>query len=65
MLTFFSENLATILICAGLAALVACIVWSLVRQKKAGKGCNCGGCSGCAGASICHAQKKPDPRGKS
>ena len=37
----------TVLICAGLIALMGAIVWYLVKQRKAGKsscGCSCGTC---------------------
>ncbi len=54
MLLWFQENLATILVCAVLAGVVALIIGYLVRQKKQGKtscGCNC---ASCAMRGNCH-----------
>lgn len=42
----------TVLICLGLAAFVALLVYSLVRDKKKGRSC-CGGCGGCAMNGAC------------
>lgn len=57
MLMWFSENLATIIICAGLLVIVALIIRSMIKRKKAGKtscGCNC---VGCAMSGSCHHEK--------
>ncbi len=54
MLPWLQENLATILVCAVLAGVVALIIGYLVRQKKQGKascGCNC---ASCAMRGSCH-----------
>ncbi len=57
MLQFITDNLANILIVAGLLAIVALIVANMVKKKKSGKSVGCGcGCDGCPGASICHKQ---------
>lgn len=54
MLEFITANLATILICAILAAVVGLVVFSMVRNKKSGKSsCGCG-CGGCAMKEQCH-----------
>ncbi len=48
MLQWLNANWTTILICAMLAGIVACIARSLIRQKKRGKsscGCNCAHCA--------------------
>ena len=65
MLTWFTDNLITILTLAILGGLIALAVVSLVRDKKAGKG-SCGGkCSSCALAGECHtASKTPAPKRK-
>lgn len=49
---WLSANLATILICAVLIAVVALLIYSLIRDKKKGKSC-CSGCSGCVHGSSC------------
>lgn len=54
MLAFFTENLATIIISALIAAAVICIITKLTKDKKKGKlSCGCG-CADCPSASICH-----------
>ena len=58
MLEWLSENWVNILILAGVAALVALAVISMIRDKKAGKsscGCNC---ANCALAGKCHSVSK-------
>jgi len=57
MLQFITDNLANILIVAGLLAIVALIVANMVKKRKSGKSVSCGcGCDGCPGSSICHKQ---------
>ena len=53
MFSWLASNLATVLICAALAAAVAAIVLRMVRNKK--KGCSsCGcGCGNCAMSGSC------------
>lgn len=54
MFTWITENLATILISAGLLLIVVLIIVKLVKDKKKGKsscGCNC---AHCAMAGSCH-----------
>ena len=65
MLTWITDNLITILTLALLCALVALAVFSLVRDKKNGKG-SCGGkCSSCVLAGECHTvQKTAAPKRK-
>ena len=51
MLEWLTANLGTILITAGLIVIVALIIRSIVRDKKAGIsscGAKCGGCGGSA-----------------
>ena len=56
MLAWLSQNLANIVICLLLLALVGWIVYGLVKQKKRG-GSACGsGCSGCPMSGSCHKQ---------
>ena len=50
---WLGANIGTILICAVILAVVALLVWSLIRDKKKGKSC-CGGCSGCSMNGVCH-----------
>ena len=53
MLSWLTANLGTILISAGLLAVVILIVVYLLRQKKAGKS-SCGaGCAHCAMHGQC------------
>lgn len=57
MLEWLAENIGTILITAGLIVIVALIIRSIVRDKKAGIsscGAKCGGCGACA-----HGRKMP------
>ena len=57
MLTWISENIATILICAALIAIVAAIIGSMLRNKKQGKSsCGCG-CADCPMNGSCHCEK--------
>lgn len=57
MLAFIVDNLATVLVCLVLAAIVAAIIVKLVRDRRKGKsscGCNC---AHCAMAGSCHQHK--------
>lgn len=57
MLSWIASNLATILICAVLIAVVAAIILHLVCGKKKGStSCGCG-CANCAMNGACHAKK--------
>ena len=47
MFNWIARNLSTIIICLVLAAVVALIIVSLVKDKRKGKsscGCSCGSC---------------------
>ncbi len=58
MLSWIVSNLATIAICAVLAAVVICIIIKLRRDKKKGRSaCGCG-CGGCAMKDKCHGADK-------
>jgi len=53
-MTWLAENISTIVICIILIAVVACIIMSMVRDKKKGKS-SCGaGCASCALHGKCH-----------
>lgn len=53
MFAWIAKNIGTILICLVLILIVAAIIRSMVKDKKAGKS-SCGGnCSHCGG-SCCH-----------
>ncbi len=57
MLEWLTANIGTILITAGLIVIVALIIRSIVRDRKAGIsscGSKCGGCGACAMAGKCH-----------
>lgn len=55
MFAWLSENLATVLITLGLAAVVVLIIRSMLRDKRKGKS-SCGGNCGCCPMSgACHA----------
>lgn len=57
MLTWISENIATIIICAVLLAIVATVIVGMVRNKKKGKSsCGCG-CANCPMSGKCHSKK--------
>ena len=53
MLGWLLENIATMIICAVLIAVVAVIIISMVKNKKKGvSSCGCG-CSNCAMSDAC------------
>lgn len=57
MLAWLGAHLATIVICAVLAALVALVIVYMIRNKKKGKSsCGCG-CGGCPMNGNCHLRK--------
>ena len=54
MLTWLTENLATILIGAAVLTVVSLIIASLIRNKRKGKSsCGCG-CGDCPMGGACH-----------
>lgn len=60
MLSFITDNLGTIIVCAVVLSAVTGIIIYMVRQKKKGKtscGCNC---AGCALKGSCHKQTETD-----
>ena len=57
MLTFFSMNWGTIVICMVLAGIIAAIVAKIIKDKKNGRSSCCGDCKHCAGA--CRACGRP------
>ena len=57
MLAWLSENMATIIICALLFAVVTAIIVSMVTPKKKGKSyCGCG-CADCPMSGSCYPKK--------
>lgn len=57
MLAWLTENIATMMICAVLIAVVAAIIIGMVRNKKKGKSsCGCG-CADCPLNGSCHPEK--------
>ena len=57
MLAWLTENIATMMICAVLIAVVAAIIIGMVRNKKKGKS-SCGfGCADCPLNGSCHPEK--------
>ena len=57
MLTWLMSNLATMVVCLILAAILGWIISTMVKNKKKGKSsCGCG-CSGCAMSGMCHPKK--------
>lgn len=54
MFAWLAQNYVTILLCAGLIALVAAIIASLIRDKRQGRS-SCGSnCAHCSMAGSCH-----------
>lgn len=54
MLSFITENLGTIIVCAVLIIVLAAVIAHLIQNKKKGKSsCGCG-CAGCAMKDSCH-----------
>lgn len=57
MFTWISENIATIITCMILIAVVAAIIVNMVRGKKKGKSsCGCG-CADCPMSGSCHSKQ--------
>ena len=54
MLAWLSENLATIIVCVVLIAVVAAIIFSMVRNRKKGKSSYSCGCSNCPMNGSCN-----------
>lgn len=65
MLTWLTQNIGTIVILAVLAVIFGLMLYSLIRDKKAGKSSCGGGCAGCANACYCHSRAaSKDPSSK-
>ena len=57
MLAWLTENMATIIICAVLIAVVSAIIISMIKNKKQGRSsCGCG-CGDCPMSGSCHPEK--------
>ncbi len=58
MLSWFSANLATIIVFLVVALVVGLVVFKMIKDKKAGKkSCSCG-CGGCPMKDSCHSNNK-------
>ena len=59
-MAFLMENLSTIIILLIVIAAVCLAVHTIIRDRKAGKGCGAcpGGCHGCHGSCGGHQEKK-------
>lgn len=52
-------HMGTVLVSLALAAIVACIIRSMIRDKKNGKSIHCGGdCQYCKGGCIRHGSEE-------
>jgi len=60
IIAWLGANFPSIIICAVLIAVVALLIYSLIRDKKKGRSSCCGGCSGCAMSGTCHASAKTE-----
>ena len=60
MLSWIVDNLWTVVICAGVIALVALLIRSLIRDRRAGKSSCCGSCAGCTGCAHATEEKPRD-----
>lgn len=57
MISFLVDNLGTIIIGLVVLAVLALIVFKLIKDRRKGKsGCGCG-CQNCPSAGCCHKQK--------
>ena len=53
-MTWLAANLGTILVSLVVIAIVAMIIWKMVKEKKQGKSSCSHGCSNCALHGQCH-----------
>lgn len=59
MMSWITENLATIIVGLIVLAIVVLAVRSMYKNKKAGNSCSCGSsCSGCASSGMCHTKNQ-------
>ena len=59
MFSWLCQNIATIIVCAVLIAIVALIIVYMRRKNKNGSNCSCGcGCENCALSGQCHGNDK-------
>ena len=57
MFAWLAKNAVTVIICAVLIAVVAAIVYSMIRNKKKGKSSRGCGCAECPMSGSCHPKK--------
>lgn len=58
MWEWLTQNIATVLICVAVLAVIVLAIAVLIRDKKKGKS-SCGGnCGGCPMGGMCHSNKK-------
>lgn len=56
------SHIGTIIVCAILIAVVALVIWSMVKDRKKGKSsCGCS-CSQCAMSGACHSNREKDKK---
>ena len=55
---WLKENLVTIAVCLVLAVVVGLIIWSMIRDKRAGRSPCGGNCASCGVCSGCHTAQK-------
>ena len=58
MITWFADNIATIVICLLLILIVVSIIAGMIKDKKNGKHCSCGDCGVCSMGGSCNSNKK-------
>lgn len=58
MIAWIAQNISTILISAGLIAVIAGIIIGMVSDKKRGRSCCGGACSHCSLSGKCHSGKQ-------
>lgn len=55
---FIKDNMGTIVVFLIVAAVIALIIFKLIRDRKNGKSsCGCG-CESCANSKLCHGYKE-------
>ncbi len=64
MLAWFSENLGTIIVSLVLAAVVAFVIYTMIRDKRAGKSTCSHSCGSCGMSGECHKRAEEFKRKK-
>lgn len=59
MISFLAENIGTIIVGLVLLEIISIVIRTMIRDKKAGKSCNCGdACGNCPSSHTCHPPKQ-------